>query len=204
MTDMHQSTNASDDLIKNRILSEGVQKHIILTAYLNGEPLMGTRKLQHIIFLLSDVVRELKDECRYDAGTYGPHSEIVAYKLDDLIETGVLCCAHNKIETTLMGEDIAKELLTREPRRIIDLLSEYKTFLNDLTADESFAYVYSAYPSMVSASIKIDELKSNMENHIMSLVQKQKISAQRAAELLQISYRLALKKAGERGIRIFE
>lgn len=207
MTDMNQSTLAAyRNKIKNKILNEceGVQRCIILAAYLNGEPLMGDTKLQKIMFLLSDVVEEVRDDCSYDADMYGPYSEIVDYELDDLTEMGVLRHGHNKIETTSMGRDIAKELLKRERQEIVDLLSKYKAFLNDLTVNESLAYVYSAYPSMASASIKIDELKPNMENYIMSLVKKQKISAQRAAELLHISHRHALKKISERGIKVFE
>lgn len=207
MTDIHQSTlTTSHDRIKNKILSECevVQKHIILAAYLNNEPIMGNIKLQKIIFLLSDAVEEVKDDCGYDADMYGPYSEIVTYELNYLTEMGVLRCVSNKIETTPMGQDIAEELLKRERRELIDLLSKYKAFLNDLTTNETLAYVYSAYPSMTSASIKIDDLKPNMENYIMSLVKKQKISAQRAAELLHISYRHALKKISERGIQVFE
>ena len=177
MTDMHQSTpTTTRDRIKNKILSEceGVQKHIILAAYLNDEPLMGNTKLQKIMFLLSDVVEEVKDDCGYDADMYGPYSEIVNYELNDLTEMGILRCVRDKIETTSMGQDIAEELLKRERREIIDLLSKYKAFLNDLTVNETLAYIYSAYPSMASASIKIDELKPNMENYIMSLVKKTK------------------------------
>ena len=207
MADMHQSTpTATRDRIKNRILSErrGVQKHIILAAYLNDEPLMGNTKLQMIMFLLSDAVEEVKDDCGYDADMHGPYSEIVNYELNDLAEMGVLRCVRNKIETTSLGQDIAEELLKRERREIVDLLSKYKAFLNDLTVNEALAYICSAYPSMASAPVKIDELKPDMENCIMSLVKKQKISAQRAAELLHISHRHALKKMSERGIKVFE
>ena len=57
---------------------------------------------------------------------------------------------------------------------------------------------------MTSGSIKIDELKPDMENYTMSLVKKQKISAQRAAELLRISHRHALKKISKKSIKAFE
>jgi len=61
---------------------------------------------------------------------------------------------------------------------------EYKKFLNDLTRDELLAYVCSAYPDMTEESVEYENLKPNMENHILSLIKKQKISSQRAAELL--------------------
>lgn len=207
MTDMHRSTPIpAQDRIKKKILNEcgAVQKYIILVAYLNDEPIMGNTKLQKIMFLLSDAVEEVRDDCNYDAGMYGPYSERVAYELNYLTEMGVLYSVGNKIETTPTGQDIAEELLKRERRELIDLLSKYKAFLNDLTINEALAYVYLAYPSMASASFKIDDLKPNMENYIMSLVKKQKISAQRAAELLHISYLHALRKMSKRGIMVFE
>lgn len=207
MTNMHRSTPIpARDRVKKKILNECemVPKYIILAVYLNDEPITGNTKLQQIMFLLSDVVEEVRDDCNYDADMYGPYSEIVAYELNYLTEMGVLYSVGNKIGTTPMGQDIAKELLKRERREIINLLSKYKAFLNDLTINEALAYVYLAYPSMTSASTKIDDLKPNMENYIMSLVEKQKISAQRAAELLHIPYLHALEKMSERGIQVFE
>ena len=102
-----------------------------------------------------------------------------------------------------MGENIAKEIARKEKKEIVDLLSTYKEFLNDLSDDEALAYVCSAYPAMITASIIIDKMKPAMESHIISLVKKQKISSQRASELLNISYRDAVKKLGEKNIEIF-
>ena len=143
MTDVNQSApTASGNRIKNKIPNgrERIQKHIILAAYLNGEPLNESAKLQNIMFILSDVVKDIKDDCSYHADMYGPHSDVVDYELDDLTEKGVLRRVHNKIETTPMGRDIAKELIKSERQEIVHLLSRYKEFLNDLTYNESFAY----------------------------------------------------------------
>ena len=192
--------------MKNKILNEcgEIQKHIILAAHLNNEPIRGNIKLQKIMFLLSDAIEDIRDDCSYDADMYGPYSEIVEYELGDLTEMGVLRHSDSKIETTPMGEDIANELIKKERQEIVDLLSKYKTFLNDLTVKEVLAYVYSAYPAMTDASIVIEKMMPNMEDHIMSLVKKQKISSQRVAELLNISHRHAIKKISERNIKIFE
>ena len=207
MTDEYVASSTTSYLkIKNKVLNEceNVQKRIILAVHLNNEPLMGDTKLQKIMFLLADAVEEVKEDCGYDADMYGPYSEIVAYELNDLAEMGILDHTRGKIETTAMGKDIANELIKRERQEIVDLLSRYKAFLNDLTVNEALAYIYSAYPEMANESIKIDELKPNMENYIISLVKKQKISSQRTAELLNISHRHAIKKITDRGIEVFE
>ena len=55
------------------------------------------------MFMLSDAVEEIGDNCRYGAGMHGPYSEIVDCELDDLTEMGVLRNVGNKIQTTPNG-----------------------------------------------------------------------------------------------------
>ena len=82
--------------------------------------------------------------------------------------------------------------------KIISLLSEYKKFLNDLPVNELLAYIYSAYPNMTEESAKYAAIKQNMEKYIFSLIKKQKISSQRAAELLDKSQNYIIKKMNEK------
>lgn len=62
MTDMPRSMPIpARNRIKKKILNECemVPKYIILAAYLNDEPITGNTKLQQIMFLLSDAVKEV-------------------------------------------------------------------------------------------------------------------------------------------------
>ena len=198
------NTESQTDRIKNMILDNlaDVPKYIILLVYANNEPLMGKTKLQKSIFLLSDEIDAVKEDCSYEPDNYGPYSEVVDYELRDLEEVGVIHSSHGKIEMTRMGREIAEELVKKEDRSVLSILSKQKAFLNDLTTNEVLAYIYAAYPEMTSESIKIGELKPKMEDYIAALVKKQKISLQRAAELLEISTVQAAKKISSKGIQI--
>ena len=79
-------------------------------------------------------------------------------------------------------------------QKILKILNEYKKFLNDLTTKELLAYIYSAHPGMTEESIEYENLKPNMEYYILSLIKKQKISTQRAAELLDKSQNYIIEK----------
>ena len=169
----------------------------ILYANANNEPIKGRIKLQKIIFLLSDKIDEIKEQSSYDAD-YGPYSEIVDEESQYLEQIGILTDIDGEIVITKAGKEIAKNLAKNENAEIISLLSEYKKFLNDLPVNELLAYIYSAYPNMTEESAKYAAIKQNMEKYIFSLIKKQKISSQRAAELLDKSQNYIIKKMNEK------
>ena len=175
--------------IKEKVLEndDELQKYIILLANANDEPIKGRTKLQKMMFLLSDKIDEIKEQSSYDADNYGPYSEVIDEESQYLEQIGVLSISPGEIAITKEGKEIAKEIMRKEDPNILRALDEYKKFLNDLTSKELLAYVYSAYPDMTEESVEYENLKPNMENYILSLIKKQKISSQRAAELLDKS-----------------
>lgn len=199
--------------MKNRGISMGLkekvidsedelQKFMILLAKANNEPIMGRLKLQKMMFLLADKISEIKDQSSYDADNYGPYSEVIDEESRYLEDIGVFTTEPGKISLTKEGEEIADELMKKEDEGIIHLLREYKKFLNDMNTKELLAYVYSAYPNMTEESVEYEKLKPYMENYILSLVKKQKISSQRAAELLDKPQNYIIKKMKEKGIAV--
>ncbi len=186
--------------VKEKILEDGDELHkfIILLANANNEPINGRLKLQKMMYLLSDKIEEIKEQSSYDADNYGPYSEIVDAEERYLEQIGVLTSDHGKIALTKTGKEIAQEISKNESKKIMRVLNEYKKFLNDLTSNELLAYIYSAYPEMIEESVEYENLKPNMENHIFSLIKKQKISSQRAAELLNKSQDYVIKKINDK------
>lgn len=186
--------------IKEKVLEDDeLQKFIILLANAEGEPIKGRLKLQKMMFLLSDKIEGIKEQSSYDADNYGPYSEVVDEESQYLEQIGVLSSKPGEIAITKEGKEIAEEIMKNEDKKILTALSEYKKFLNDLTSKELLAYVYSAYPDMTEESIEYENLKPNMENYILALVKKEKISTQRAAELLNKSQDHIIKKIKEKG-----
>lgn len=182
--------------IKEKILEDGDELHkfIILLANANGESIKGRTKLQKMMYLLSDKIEEIKEQSSYDADNYGPYSEVVDEEEQYLEQIGVLTSSPGEIALTETGKEIAQELSKHEDEKTLKVLDEYKKFLNDMTGNELLAYIYSAYPDMTEESVEYENLKPNIENYILSLIRKQKISSQRAAELLYRSQDYIIKK----------
>ena len=191
--------------IKEKILEDAddLQKFIILLANANDESIKGRVKLQKMMYLLSDKLAKVKEQSSYDADNYGPYSEVIDEEEQYLEQVGVLTSNQGDIALTKIGKEIAQELSKDEDEQILKVLGEYKKFLNDMTSKELLAYIYSAYPDMTEESVEYENLKPNMENHIMSLIRKQKISSQRAAELLHRSQDYIIKKMNDKRITVF-
>ena len=190
--------------VKEKILSDcdELQKFIILSVDANQEPIMGRVKLQKMMFMLSNIIPEVAEQGSYDADNFGPYSEAVDSELEYLENVGVLFSGWGEIATTGVGRAIAEEIAKGEDKNMLSVLRNYKDFLNDLPSKELLAYIYSAYPDMTSESTVVEELKPNIERHLLSLVRKQKISSQRVAELLNLPHNYIIKRMNESGMTV--
>ena len=159
---------------------------VLLAASDGGAPIMGQAKLQKMMFLLSRMSDDMAGRCRYGAGSCGPYSGIVAKAARRLGEIGALHFDDRGegISITPAGRRAAEEIAGGEDGNTLDIIDSCKDMLNDLPADEALAYVYSSYPSMAGRSAAYGRIRRNMERHIMSMLEKEKISSERAAELL--------------------
>ena len=182
--------------IKEKILRDVdvLHKFIILLVNANDEPINGKLKLQKMMFLLSDKLEAVKEKSCYDADNYGPHSEILDKEAQYLKQIGVLTSSMGKIALTGTGKKIAQELYRDEDDKLLKVLNNYKSFLNDMTQNELLTFIYSAYPDMTKKSVEYENLKPHMEKHVMSLLKKHKISSERASELLNIPQYSVIKK----------
>lgn len=176
---------------------DDLHKYLILLVASNDEPINGRTKLQRMMYLLANKIQSIKEQTSYDSDYCGPYSEIVDTESHYLQEIEILYDKSNRIFLTEIGKEIVKELLKKTDKDIIRALNGYKKFLNDLTSKELLAFMYSAYPSTVDESIECQNIKQEMEPLIISLVEKEKISSQRAAELLKTTQTHVMKKINE-------
>ena len=132
----------------------------------------------------------------------GPYSDTVEEELRNLEQIGAISIDSNKISLTKNGKDIAKALEQKESKQVIEYIFDYKKFLNDLSEDELLCFVYSAYPEMTEESVKYEKLKPKMEDILLNLVSKEKISLNRAVELLNRDSEYVFNKLKERGQKI--
>lgn len=180
----------------------------LLAASDGGAPIRGRTRLQSMAFLLSEASDDMVERCGYGAGDRGPHSEIVGEAARRLGEMGVLRLdgGDGGISITPMGRRVAVGIAEGEDGDALDAIDACKDMLNDLPADEVFAYVCLSYPRMAKRSAVHDRVMQDMERHVMSMLKKEKISAERAAELLErpldyILGRRAGRRFGRRGGR---
>ena len=191
--------------VKSKVLKDDneLQKFIILLASAaGGKPIKGNTKLQKILFLLSNSIDDIREYGDFDAYLYGPYSETIDQELQYLGQIGVLSNTRGEIALTETGKEIAKDMTKNTAGVVLKALIKYKEIFNDLTNKELLAYVYSAYPDMAKESVEYENLRPNMEDHIMSLVKKHKISAQRAAELIKKPQTYVIKRMKDYGIPI--
>ena len=172
---------------KQRVLRSltDIQEKIILLANAGKAPINGRTWLQKELFLLSERIEDLKKESSYEPDLMGPYSDTVEEELTQLENIGVISVDNHKISLTSRGKDIAKNLEAKEDPAVLEHIKNFKDFLNDLTENELLCYVYLAHPEMTVESVKYERLKPKVEGIVLNLVQKEKISINRAAELLQ-------------------
>lgn len=193
--------------IKDRMkeTASEIQKIIMLLTSIDDEPIRGKLWLQKEVFLLADKLEDVREQSGYDAYLLGPHSETVDDELTQLQDIGIVSFDANKIHLTPIGKKVAKDLINdieQKNPHLLNLIREYKRFLNDLSSDELLSYVYSAYPEMTEESMEYENIKPKMEENILRLVTKDKISISRAAELLNKNNEELIKMLNKRGEKI--
>ena len=179
-----------------------INTFIILLVNANNEPIEGRLKFQKMMFVLSDIFQDVNKASNFYPYKYWPFSQVVDNKLGDLIENNVLTNIIDDIGITEEGKKTAEKITKDMDKSIIKSINECKDFFNNLTFDEVLSYIYSAYPNMVKESVYYHNIKSNMEYHIMSLLEKEKISIGRAAELLKIPIIDIIRKINDKKLQI--
>lgn len=183
---------------KSKVLNniDELQEFMILLAHSdNNSPIKGKLKLQKIMYLLADRIDDIKSQSSYEADMLGPYSEVVDEEAQYLQDIGVFTDERwGGISLTKDGKEIAHVLEKKTDQNILKYLLDYKKFLNDMTSNELLCFVYSAYPEMTHESVEYKRLIPIMEETILGLVKKQKISLERAAELLKKEPEHLIKK----------
>lgn len=184
------------------IEDDEIHKYIILLVGAGDEPVHGKVKLQKMIFMLAESIKDLNDEADYEPYYYGPYSETVDYECKYLENVGILQVRSNKICLTNIGENIMKKIGKKTENKRLREIESCKEFLNDLTNNELLAYIYTTYPNMTGKSVVYEKIQSEKEYLILSLIKKGKISSERGAELLCTTMAHIIKKMNKKGMQV--
>ncbi len=179
------------------------QKYSILLLSANcNEPIRGKLWFQKELFLMSLNLERLETEAEFESDLMGPYSENADADLEQLRIEG-LVEANGKIALTPKGNNLANTLKLKASKETLDLISEMKEFLNDLTEDELLGVIYFSYPEMKIESIKFQRVETKRKEVALSLFRKKKVSLGKAALIAGISEEDFIKKAQSSKISVF-
>jgi len=178
------------------------EEKVILYALgtLGYQPLRSKTKLEKLLFLLSNVFKDLKGLLRFEPYLLGPYSQIVDDSLEDLMRYGLVDECGNSYFLTEKGKKIY-DRLTPE-KELLEVLEDFKQFLNDLPDDELLAFIYVTYPEYKAESAKWNYLQNNRVEIALSLLKKQKVSFNKAVEISGLSANGFLGVLQKRGVHI--
>lgn len=170
---------------------------LLLLGVKNSEPVPGQIHLQKEMYLLQNVFPQLQDETDFEPYFLGPHSEIVANEEEELQKSNLIDIHGGQIKLTIEGKAVFQELMQQSDKKQLEKIQEFKDFLNDLSKDEILAFIYFSYPSpeeLEKESIEYKELLPKRKRLAISMYKKDKISAQKAAQIAGIDLEDFLKE----------
>ena len=159
---------------------------LLLLGAKNSESIPGPMHLQKETYVLQNLFTELADETDYEPYFLGPYSEIVANEAEHLKDSDLIRAEPGKFELTSDGKKVFDILKNKSNKEKIQKIEEFKELFNDLTRDELLAFIYFSYPSqneLEKESIEYAVLLQKRRKVAISLYPKDKISAQKAAQI---------------------
>jgi predicted HTH domain antitoxin len=159
---------------------------LLLLRAKQSKAIPGAIWLQKEMFLLQNVFPSLADETDFEPYFLGPHSEIVADEAQELEKSKLVKTDGGRIVLTPQGKEIADTLAKKSNDKEVNKIEEFKEFLNDLSKDELLAFVYFSYPmpeEIAKESVEFRSLLPKRKKLALSLYEKGKISAQKAAQI---------------------
>jgi len=177
---------SSSSISKARFALNDEEKLILFTiGSLDLAPIRSKIKIQKILFLISNVFKGFQNLLEFEPHLFGPYSETLDYVLESLIKLGLVKKEGSSYRLTDDGQELVGSLKPKP--ELINVINDFKSFLNDLSDDEILVFIYASYPQFISESVKWDELKPKRVSIAHSLLNKGKISFSKAAEIAGMS-----------------
>ena len=191
-----------------------LEKYILLLVYIDDEPVYGRKKLQFMMYALGAPYPEIREWCNYTIQDDGPYSQVLDDTLEQLVQLDLLIERDDTIQLTEQSTEYAK-VIADEKGGILEfqdpfdikmpwVFHNYKSTINDITIPEMLSLMYCDYPEMRQGSKTYEKLKPEIEEHIFSLVAKEKFGCARAAGLLGKSIHIMMDEMGKRGLLVLE
>lgn len=165
------------------------------------EPIRGKLWYQKELFLVAENIPRLEEETDFEEDLLGPYSEIADDEFDQLRIEGIV--DKRKLRLTPFGRRLAKSLESKAGKNLLQLISEMKSFLNNLTKDELLGLIYFSYPKMRTESVEFERIEENRLPIAIRLYEKGKVSLGKASEVAGLSQEDFMEILREKGIPVF-
>ncbi len=165
-----------------------VQERLIL--YVIGAdniPIKSLVNLQKVIFISSRCLPDILDgSFFFETHKKGPYSKDIDETVMDFTSNGLVCSKN--LLLTDKGKCVYDFINEKIKDPLKSSLDYWKKFCYDLTEDEFLTFIYYSYPDTVENSEVVDRIQKDAVKNTISLVNKDKITAGRGAELLEMRY----------------
>jgi uncharacterized protein YwgA len=167
-------------------LSES-QKVVLLALSLERASLPGETAFQKLLFVLSWIIPEVKNELDYGPDFFGPFSENAREQLNELVQEGLLYVKNREIGITPAGLSLAKKAEAQTSAEDKNKIIETKLFLNDLSNDELLTVIYVTYPEYTTESLVLEKALKRRKSVALNLYLRGKVTESRGAEIAGLS-----------------
>ncbi|MDA7941882.1 MAG: hypothetical protein MPJ02_06415 [Nitrosopumilus sp.] len=181
---------------------ERVRDYIVALVGAGGVPVRGGAKLQKMLFLLADDLQDAGRHPGYLPYDHGPHSRAVGDNPGYLEGAGMVSVDPDGISLADRGMSALDGARRRLDGAVLELIDDYKEFLNDMDPEEVLAFVYCSFPTMARPPEEYGPVSGRLDDLITSVAGKKKITVQRGAELLGISHERMIDRMKRAGSRV--
>jgi len=153
----------------------------------NSKEIPGNLWLQKEVFVISQKIESLNEYLDFGPHLQGPFSETVNNIAENLEYHGIVERDRRGLTLTDHGKDVADYIAEGSSDEILELISDVKKRLNDLSKDELLVYIYYTYPDMTTKSLEKSNLEKVRESAAKSLYTRDKVDLDKAADLAGMS-----------------
>ncbi len=184
-------------------LTDSQKYGILLLGANNFEPIRGKTWYQKELFVLSQNIDKLKEKTDFEADFIGPFSEIADEELKQLELYDIIEIEGHKLKLTDFGEEVFRSVERDISNNEKEMVSDFKSLLNDITEEELLGFIYYTYPDMTKESIKFDKIKPKRKKIAFSLYRKGKISLGKASEVAGIPIENLIEGLKGKGMEVY-
>ncbi|WNY24487.1 hypothetical protein [Methanolapillus millepedarum] len=166
------------------------EKLIIYSIGSNNQPIKTKIEYQKLLFLVSTIFPQFKEDLDFEPYNYGPYSEVADVLIEEFMVMGyVLTDTNQKAPYYSLASDGLDEYTKIQSEdnfsEIRDIVDKTKRFVDELSDKELLVYVYVNYPEYIENSIIWDRLEKELPRIFDSLVAKNVITSEDKEKLMQ-------------------